>query len=292
MWIALSLIVAVIDSISVAITKKATKTIDEYAYLLLINIFFLPIAAVYVVFFAGIPGYIPLEFFLIIGLSSIIDVIGFSCAVKGIKRSHISLIGPVSAFYPVFVTIVSYLLLQESPTPLKLGGIGLVVVGSYLLHIQDVRNGIFQPFRELFSHQGVQLYLVSQIIWSVTPIAQKKAILMTVPQVPMFTSLVNFSLITLYLIPLALFHQPLRKVVSSSKGYVPLFILLGLLFFISDLSLYNAFILTNVAYVMSLVKVSVILTIIIGALVFKEERIRERLVGSLVMIAGTVLLVV
>ena len=48
--------------------------------------------------------------------------------------------------------------------------------------------------------------------------------------------------------------------------------------------------LTNVAYMISLKRMSLLFGVVYGALLFKEEKIMERLAGAIIMIAGVFLI--
>ena len=48
--------------------------------------------------------------------------------------------------------------------------------------------------------------------------------------------------------------------------------------------------LTNVAYMISLKRMSLLFVVVYGALLFKEEKIMERLAGAIIMIAGVFLI--
>ena len=123
----------------------------------------------------GMPHILP-KFYLFITFSSVLDVIAFTASTWAIMTSPVSLISPLSSFNPVFTTIFAMLTLKEIPTPMKTLGIFIVVIGVYFLNISDAKKGVFMPFKKLFSNRGVQLFFLANIIWSITPIFQKKAI--------------------------------------------------------------------------------------------------------------------
>ena len=53
---------------------------------------------------------------------------------------------------------------------------------------------------------------------------------------------------------------------------------------------YTALSLTNVAYMIAIKRTSLIWSVLFGRLLFGETNIRERLLGSVVMVAGVVLI--
>lgn len=204
--------------------------------------------------------------------------------------SDISLIAPIASFSPVFTTLIAIKTLGEVPAPLKFGGILLVVLGAYFLNASDIKSGILAPFKNLFSHKGVLLFLLSNLLWSITPIFQKKAIFETHPQIPLYASFMGMFFAVFILSPFAF-----RRVVLSAPKLVKnlkWFGIYGIGSGFAQLAAYTAFALAPVGYVTTILKLSGLFTIILGGAVLKEQRIKERLFGAAVMLAGAALLAI
>ncbi|NJL34456.1 MAG: hypothetical protein HC893_12080 [Chloroflexaceae bacterium] len=65
---------------------------------------------------------------------------------------------------------------------------------------------------------------------------------------------------------------------------------MGLLNAISLAAQMTALTLTLVAYVISVKRTSTVMSVLWGGLLFKEQHLRERLLGALVMLAGVVII--
>jgi uncharacterized membrane protein len=81
-----------------------------------------------------------------------------------------------------------------------------------------------------------------------------------------------------------------RKAAAIIKSRIPLFLLIGVVFAIMVMVHFLAIRLVEVAYMISVKRTSLIFSVLFGWLVFKEEHIRERLLGSVVMMLGVVLI--
>jgi len=238
-------------------------------------------------FLGGIPKVTP-NFYLYIGIAGFLDAVAFSCSFFAIKRSSISLIAPIASFSPVFTTFIAIFALNEVPAPVKFMGILLVVVGAYLLNVADIKQGILTPFETLFSNKGVLLFLLANFLWGITPIFQKKAILETTPQIPLFASVMGMFFVFLFLTPFALKKsiEYLNKVKSNMKW----FLINGVGTAFSQAAAYAAFALVFVGYATSIFRLSTLFIIIMGGVFLKEKRIKERLLGASVMLAGAILI--
>lgn len=288
MWFFFALTFAIASSFSTIIAKHVMREMDEYAYLLFTGIVTMPFLLAIILYFYQIPR-VDSTFFLSLAAATAIGVVGAILAYRAIKISEISLVSPISAFNPVFTAIISFFALGEKIGPKGALGILLIVTGAYLLQVSKTKKGIFAPLVALATHKGVQLSFVAYFIWAVTPTFEKTAIFHTNPQVPPFASLVGMAMSTIIYGFLALKYS--SKPIDLAKKYFRFFLLVGLLGGIGMAAAFTAFSLANLGFVTAIFKLSIIFTVILGWLFFKEKDIKDRLLGSLVMLAGVVLLV-
>lgn len=288
-WFWLSLGFAFWNSILISIVKRLTQKVHPLLYLLVGFITSIPFLLILVYITGGVPHVYP-KFYSLLFLDTILDSLAAISSTVAIMISPISLISPISAFNPLFTTIIAWISLHEDPTPVKLLGILIVVIGSYLLNIRDIKNGLFYPFKKLYSHRGVQLYLIAQLLWGITPIIQKAAIAQTQPPSPIFTAFFIWLLMTAVILPIVLLK--VKNPIGELKGTWLIFLLLAPIGTLATWAAFTAFTLANLGEVTSVFKLSVLFTILWGFIFFKEERILDRLVGAGVMIAGTLLLVI
>jgi uncharacterized membrane protein len=289
MWFYLALYFALWTAVFTVLVKKLTKTIDPLVFLLITYIFYIPLAFLCVLFTGGIPqvaenGYVYMV------IAGVLDALAFIASTIAIKRSSISLLAPISSFNPVFTTLFAIVGLGEIPTLTKWVGIIIIVIGAYLLNIQVIKEGMLMPFKKLFTDKAVQLFLFANVIWGLTPIFQKQSLLTTTPHAPLFVSLIGFFVMTLSILPFV------YKKVSTIPSFVLQnhnafwFLLIAVGGVSSTAAAFTVFSLTNVGYATAVFKLSVLFTVVGGALFFKEKNIKQRLIASVVMLLGTMLL--
>ncbi|MGH7203346.1 MAG: GRP family sugar transporter, partial [Candidatus Levyibacteriota bacterium] len=288
-WLYYSLFLAGIGSLSAPLTKRVSQSLHIALYFFVFNLISVGFILAIVLFTTGIPKVVP-QFYFNIFMSALLDIIAFLAGTYAVKHYPISLLAPVTAFYPIFAAIISAFTLHEVPTPLKWVGILVIVIGAYLLDISEVKTSFLSPFKKLFSNKGVQLVLLEVFIFGITPTFQKQAIFQTHPVSPLYVSLMGNILVTIFMGVYGLRYFTKEK--THIKSNFPLFLLLGLLNALGQYAAYMAFALTNVSYSIAISQLSILLTILWGGIFFKEKKIKERLLGSFVMIAGVILLVV
>lgn len=289
MWFPYALFFALITSLtSYLIAKRVMRELDEYMYLAVGNLFAIPFLFIIVIFFYQIPS-IDIIFLKSIGISIVLGSIAAILAFRAIRISEVSLVSPISAFNPIFTAIISFFVLGEKFGFKGFLGILLICGGTYFLGISKDSENFLKPVINLIKHKGVQLSFIAFFLWAITPIFEKTAILHTTPQVPPFISLIGLSFSALIYVLIATVRS--RNQISKVKKYIPLFLLGGFLGSLGQASAMIAFSTGNLGFVTAVFKLSMIFTIIIGWIFFKEN-IKARLLGGIIMLAGVFLLVI
>lgn len=288
MWFFFALSFALITSLSMIIAKRVMKELNEYTYLFLSGFFAIPFLFFIIKHFFQIPQ-IDRTFILSISIGVTIGVVAAAASYRAIRISEVSLVSSISAFNPVFTALISFIVLGESIGLRGLWGIALVCLGAYLLELSKLKNDLLAPFKNLLGDRGVQLSLLAYFLWAITPIFEKTAIKHTYPEVPPFASFAGLGLSTVIFFAVA--FKPSKIPVKVIKKFIPIFLLLGVLGALGQTSAMIAFSSTNLGFATAIFKLSIIFTVIFGWLFFKEKNIKDRLLGSVVMLGGVLLLV-
>lgn len=289
MWVLLSLFFALWNSIGAFIAKRVLKTTDVLVFVTFGNLL-VSFSMGVLLILLGIPKGIDVFFLAMVLTAALLNVAATLAAFKAIKIAPISLVAPISSFNPLFVTLFGLFFLNETVSILRFFGILFIVIGAYLLNATDIKKGIFTPFIKLFEEKGVQLTLFANILWGITPVFEKKAMLHTSPQNPLMTTFSEGMFLMLFLLPLMLRNS--KNQLGQFKNNFWWYIVPAPITALASWAAFTAFSLTNVGYSSAVFKLSILFTIAIGAVFFKETRIKERLSGAIVMLLGTLLLVI
>jgi drug/metabolite transporter (DMT)-like permease len=217
-------------------------------------------------------------------VSIVINMIGTTLHVKALSLSPLSLTMPFLSFTPLFMLVPSWVVLRETPSPLGLAGIVLIVAGGYAMHLDKVRGGFLAPLRAIASEKGSLLMLVVAAIWSVSAVFDKVA---TVNSSPAFYTTffsLTFGLLYAPFLVVGLRKRPLEQ------GVLPRLLLLGFFAAVMILSQFAAIEMTVASYVISVKRAGMVLSVVFGYVFFKERHVRPRLAGSSLMAAGVALL--
>ena len=278
-WIVYALITAFSIATADAISKKAMIRSHEYVIAWVRQGYTLPFLAV-VFFFIEIP---PLDntFWLTLLVAVPLDVTAIILYVKAIRLSPLSLTIPFIALSPMFVIITAFVILGELPDISGLFGILLIVIGAYLLNVRATKHGVLGPIKAIKRERGSVLMIIVALIYSLTSTLGKVAVLHSSPL--FFGAFYPFILTIIFTVIVG-YKGHLSGVISRPR------IFLGIGFFIAMMMLshFIAISLTDVAYMISVKRLSLLFSVAYGWILFGERNVAERLIGSILMIAGVV----
>ena len=283
-WISFSLLSALFQATNDAFSKKVLKdNCDVYlvgwARWIFTIPFLLPMLP-----FIHIPDLNRVFWYNILLLAPL-EIIALILYIKAIQHSPLSLAIPFISFTPVFLILTSFLMLKEYPDTSGLLGIFLVTLGGYLLNFHTISRGVLEPFRCITREKGCLLMLVVALIYSITSNLGKAAIQHSNP---LFFTVFYLTFRSLVITPLVCFK--IRGKFSKGLPHLKYFLLMGLscaLMFIFHSLAVN---LIQVSYMISLKRTSALISIVFGGFFFNETHIKERLLGSIIMLTGVLLI--
>lgn len=241
-------------------------------------------------FLAGFPPLSP-GFFPAAAVTVGINLAATLLLYRALSLSDLSLCMPMLSFTPVFLIATSALILGEIPDPAGILGIFLVAAGSFLLAARAGSSGFCAPLGRLFGDPGIRLMLVVAFLYSISVNYDKIAV---ETSDPLFSSAVVFFLLGMLMLAGACMgYIGWKTPLWTSTAHRPVMILLpalGLVLALEAISINLAYTLSIVPYVISVKRLSTFFAVLFGGCLLHEGNLRSRAAGSLVMIAGTVLI--
>jgi drug/metabolite transporter (DMT)-like permease len=278
-WVTFALLTALTVSIHDAWVKKWFSHFSTYEMFVFPLFYSLPLLSVSL-FFIDIPS-LDRIFFITFIFSLPLTAIAFFFYIKAIQISPLSLTLPYLAFTPISVVAAAYLFLDEAPDQMGFVGIAVVCAGSYVLNL-DMKNGsLLEPFKAVFRETGSMIMLTVSFIFGFSSVLGKLAIMHSSV---MFFQMSFFTTLNLMVIVTFLCFQKIKLktfLQMPVKGCVA-----GILMFFHMIFHGFAISMTKAAYMMSIKRLSIVLGVILGGVVFHEENFLIRFIGALLMVIG------
>jgi len=219
-------------------------------------------------------------------VASIIDVIAAWCFLNAIASSQLAKTFPLIALSPIFLLGTSYIFLREVPSCLGLVGVLLIVCGAYLLRVESIALGVLEPMRLLIKDKSSRHMLMAALLFSFLAPFFKKAILNSTPLFALsVTQLLSTLFLTVYYAKRNMLRDIGHEIVNN---YRPL-LGAGIATFLACVTFFAAFQLGLASYVVSVKRVSILATIVLGHFCLKEDHFARSLIIGSIMVLGIVL---
>jgi uncharacterized membrane protein len=211
---------------------------------------------------------------------------------RAIKSSSLSKTIPLTCFAPVFVVIISPIVLGEHSKLFDVVGVLTVVSGAYILNNNEVNGGYLAPLKSIFNEEGSQLMLCVTFLWGISSAVDKIGVKSSSP---FLWTLAIYIFMTLATFPIVLSKYRLLTALSKYRSLTEtrqigssfiFLVLIGLLVALIGIFQMKAISLTVVSRVEALKLTNVLITILFDHMFFKEKMSEKRLVGTAIMIVG------
>lgn len=314
-WLGLSLAVAFFQALNYVTSKFILRETNAYWAAFWLRLLSLPLLALFLCR-DGLPPLQHDDLWWLLALCGVGNGLVSIFYMQALEHDDLNVSLPMLAFTPAFLLLLSPLFLGEFPGPIGLGGIVLIVAGSYIMNLRDIRGGGLMghlaPFRALVSRPGARLMLLVAFLWTLTATVDRLGVAVSSPASWGFLSqaaIVVFLLPTLVLPGARRKKKPFgnqvvdagrsgdgtvhvagaRKLRGLLLSFGPL-VLLGCIGALRQATQMYAISLTLTAYVIALKRLSILAGMILGALLFRERTGPARLAGASIMIAGAALI--
>lgn len=231
--------------------------------------------------------YLSTDLLVVTSVLLFLELLATVLYMRGIQISPLSLTLPFLSFTPVFVILTGYLLLGERVTFVGASGIVLIVIGSYVLNLPSLKDGVLGPLKAIKYEKGSLLLLQVALIYSVTSVLGKMGLLMTDP---LWFASFYFLLLGVSggLVTKVFFKV---KFMEFIKGSYRKILWVGLTQALMCYAHMIALYFMETAYMIALKRTSIIFAVIMGYFVFKESYFKIRFLAVILMFLGIVTIV-
>lgn len=230
---------------------------------------------------ASLTSMVGVNFWWVLVLDGGLNAIAFYCYILAFRHSDASRVAPLMLFTPVLLVITSPLMLGQRIPLIGIIGVLCTVVGAFFLGPERGMWKRILSVRFLVEDRGARYMLITATIWSVTSNLDKIG-LDSAPLL-LWSASIN-TMIALYSIAFLLMFDGIRQVRGSWRALVP-GATNALGYILQMVALQNLY----VPYVIAIKRLSALGTVIGGGVLFGEQN-RDRLIGTLIMLSGTILM--
>lgn len=224
----------------------------------------------------GLRGGVTSEFWWNAIVAGVLDALGNLAMVAALRRTDLSVFGPLNGFRPVLALLFGWVFLREMPTLLGAVGVAVTVVGTAMLLRDEEASNNSGSAWGIFG-----LRVAGLALSTFASVFLKRATLAGGPEL---------TLGVWILCGLPVFWLWSSRQHESSSDHRHLLTLHAATFFIMQWLTLYVFASTLLAYSFALFQLGMVLQVIVGRWMFNEPHFRKRLACCAVICAGAALI--
>jgi uncharacterized membrane protein len=287
MWFLFALASAIIYSFRGILEKMIIGKTNRYILGFAVRVFALPFFFIPFIFYPSLatPLYHPTHqfWFAIAFICFICTPLETIFYYKALKQEEVSFVLPLLSLAPVITLIFSALFLKEFPNIFGIIGVLLLLIGIYTLKLDLAKEGLFEPFRHIKNSKGAQMMSIVFLSLGIGSVLDKVGVSATNAYV---YAAVNYLTISIVLFLITIIKA--RSYLKELKKYWKQFFILGSVVagytLLYDIALQDSF----ASYAIAIRNASIIFTIILGYLFFKEKDLKQKLLAAVIIAAGLI----
>lgn len=219
-------------------------------------------------------------------IAGIFGAVGNGFLVKALQGGDLSILGPINSYKSVVGILIGIVFLHELPSIWGIIGIALIIYGSYF--VLDTMKERFSW--SLLKNKEIQYRIWAMILTAIEAVFIKKVILYSSTIVSFIFWCwfgAFFSFVLLFFFKVRLIKEIKQVKLHHLLTYGFLVLSIGTMQYTTN----YVFSHMNVGYALALFQLSTIISIFLGYRIFKEQNIKKKLLGAVIMIAGSVVII-
>ena len=287
-WFALGTCSAVLSAASAIIQKKILFRLTALEFSFLVSAIILTVS-LFVPFSVDVAS-IPSSALMILTGKSILGGMAFLLVMMSLQHNQISSALQLLGITQGVTALLALMLLGESLRPWEWVGIGLMMAGAYTLEIRP-RQRIIQPFKVIFINRNFYFIYGAVGLFAVSSVADRMLVsgYRIDPLVVLFYQHIVYC--TLFGLQLLLRKYSFSTLFIKGKGQFSLILAAALLTIGYRFTQLEATKLAPVALVLAVKRTSILYATFFGGKLFSEDRLREKLLGALlIVVSGFIIL--
>ncbi len=228
-------------------------------------------------------------FWLNMAVSAILAIAGNVLLVYALRSGDLSVLGSINAYKAVLSLVLGIFLIGEVPSALGLVGVLLILFGSYFVVDRTEGRPPRNAFAQFFRERGVQFRFAALACSATEAVFLKRAVLQSSPLRAFFFWCALGLLVAVVFVAIHLGDRAageMKGLRQHWRTYGWLAVTTGVM----QVTTLLTFGVMQVGYSLALFQLSTLISVALGYRYFQEQNIPRRLFGSVVMIAGAVLI--
>jgi drug/metabolite transporter (DMT)-like permease len=285
LWFVLSLLSAIFVSISTILQKKILMKEHalEFSTVRILYTFLFSLTIIPFIKFQVSLSLLTFIYIISLGITA-----GILYRAKAVRHLEISVVSPLMNISPLFLVVIAYFILKETPTISQFVGIILILTGAYFLEADHKLYNLIYPFKKMLRSKHIHYLIFALLVFAFTATFEKFMITHLIEPLTLLFFVWFFVAINFVVLEIARFGlKDIKKEFKRHKFITVItsfFTFLGTVFYILSLSL------ANVSLVIPIRRLSTLFTTIVGGELFHENRLKYKIIACFIITIGAYLI--
>lgn len=288
-WVIFILIATVFTAFDSLISKRILSKEHAMEFTAVFGLFFLIVCSP--LFFYIDYSLLNFKVLALIFGGTFLSVLGAIYMHKSIRHTDVGTVMSLWVLGPAFVALAAFFILGEKLTYMQMSGIGLLMVGAYVLESKNHQK-IFDPFKTLFKEKYLRYVIIALVIYSISAVIDRYALSNLNMQIEAFIAFSALFYAILGFTALNMFHNGVKGLENGIKNVGWWVLIVAFLSLLTSFYQAKAIAIAPVGLVLTVKRLATLIVIIIGGEMFHEDRILRKCISAGIMIVGVVLIVV
>lgn len=212
-------------------------------------------------------------------ISGILCATGTICLIKALENGELSILGPINSYKCIVGLISAFVLVGEIPNIAGVVGMILIIYGSRFI-FETTKEGFSFA---LFKRRDIQLRLLALILSGTEAGILKKVIIQSSPEISFYLWCVLTCIFSFFILIFSgkKFEKPVNL-----KDYFIVAVSIAVMQLSTNIVFKNM----NVGFALALFQLSTLVTLFLGFRMFHEKDMKKKIIGTLIMISGSVMI--
>ena len=287
-WIIFAIASAVFVAITTVIEKKTLIKQHAAKFSTTLALFNVLISLIYIPF---VDFGISWQAIFFIFVASIFGSVAFLFLAKGIRHTEVSISSPLLNFGPAVTALLAFILLGEIITGWQILGIGVLIVGTYVLEVDHHPRHLLEPFKKMLKSKYIMFIFFAILLYGLSGIMDKYILTEFKLNIYTFLFFVHIFVAIIFLLIMSVYYGGIKEIASGLKSLWKYVGLIAILVTLARLSYLQAVSLTFVSLVVPIKRLSTLLVTIFGGTFFHEKGLPLKIIGCIIMLIGVFFLV-
>lgn len=229
---------------------------------------------------------LPWQFWAYAAIGGVFGAVGNGFLVMALRGGDLSVLGPINSYKSVVGMIVGVVLLGEIPSAAGIAGVAIIIFGSYFV-FDTTEEGFTWS---LLKNREIRYRIWAMVLTAIEAVVIKKVILYsdtTTSFIAWCWAGALFSLLQLAVMKADIKRDLTKATMRDALTMLALIACIGTMQYTTNYVFKHI----NVGYGLALFQLSTIVSIALGYKVFHESGIAKKMIGSAIMIGGSLLII-